>query len=269
VKFTNRNVAISPTAKIGQNVRIGDNSTIYDNVEIGDDSIICNDCIIGEPLNSYYRDSSYENPPTVIGAGSVVRSHSIIYANCSIGREFNTGHRVTIRENTVIGDHCSVGTLSDLEGDIQIGSYCRLHSNVHISQTSSMGDFVWMYPYSVMTNDPFPPSYDIKGGHVGSYTQVCVHSIILSGVQVGENCLIGAASVVNRNLPDYSLATGDPARVIKDLRKYVVMGKGRPYPWMYRFDRGMPWKGIGYDSWANGARQKTPEGEAAQTAGKK
>jgi hypothetical protein len=101
-----------------------------------------------------------------------------------------------------------------------------------------------------MTNDPYPPSYDIKGGHVGDYTQVCVHAIILAGVHVGENCLIGANSVVNRKVPAFSLAVGDPIKIVKDLRKYVVMGKGKPYPWMYRFDRGMPWQGIGYDTWA-------------------
>jgi hypothetical protein len=101
-----------------------------------------------------------------------------------------------------------------------------------------------------MTNDPYPPSNDIQGGYVGNYTQVCVHSTILAGIQVGENCLIGAHSVVNKSLPDYSLAIGDPIRVIRDLRRYVVMGKGKPYPWMYRFDRGMPWRDIGYEVWA-------------------
>lgn len=250
MKFTSRNIFISPKARIGHNVRVGDNTVIYDNVVLGDNSTVCNDCVIGEPLNAYYHDDSYHNPPTVIGCNALIRSHSIIYANCRIGNEFNAGHRITIRENTIIGDCCSVGTLTDIEGEVKIGNYCRLHSNVHISQTSSLGDFVWMYPYSVITNDPYPPSYDLQGGYVGNYTQVCVHSIILAGVRVGANCLIGANSVVNKSLPDYSLATGDPIRVVRDLRRYVVMGRGKPYPWMYRFDRGMPWHGIGYEAWA-------------------
>jgi acetyltransferase-like isoleucine patch superfamily enzyme len=249
VKFNNRNVDISPKSKIGRNVRIGDNAVVYDNVEIGDDTVVCNDVVLGEPLNRYYSDSDYENPPCVIGPNSIIRSHSIIYAGCTIRDAFSTGHRVVIRENTTIGEHCSVGSQSDIEGDVRIGNYCRLHSNVHVSQTSSMGDFVWMYPYSVMTNDPYPPSYDIQGSYIGSYTQVCVHAVILAGVEVGENCLIGANSVVNKRLPDFSLATGSPATAV-DIRKYVVMGKGKPYPWMYRFERGMPWQGIGYDAWA-------------------
>jgi len=241
---------------LGRNVRIGDNSSIYDNVEIGENTIVCNDTVIGEPMGGYYSDPGYENPHCVIGPDSMIRSNSIIYAGCTIGRAFSTGHRVTIREKSVIGEHCSIGTLTDIEGDVKIGNYCRLHSNVHISQTSAMGDFVWMYPYSVMTNDPYPPSYDIKGSYIGSYTQVCVHAVILPGVQVGENCLIGANSVVNKRLKDFSLATGNPLKVL-DIRKYAVIGKGKLYPWMYRFDRGMPWQGIGFDAWAR--QQESPK----------
>jgi len=248
MKFNGRNIFISSTATIGHNVKIGDNSVIYDNVTIGDNSIICNDTVIGEPLNAYYHDPSYQNPPTSIGPDSIVRSHSIIYAGCTIDAHFSSGHRVTIRENSVIGSHCSIGTLSDLEGDVRIGNYCRLHSNVHISQTSSIGNFVWMYPFSVMTNDPYPPSNDIQGTSVGDYTQVCVHAVILAGVRVGQNCLIGANTVVNRKLNDFSLATGEPMKVV-DIRKYIVMGKGKLYPWMKRFERGMPWQGLGYDKW--------------------
>jgi acetyltransferase-like isoleucine patch superfamily enzyme len=249
MRFNNRNICISSQAKIGRNVKIGDNSTIYDYVEIGDDSTICNDSVIGEPLNSYYRDPTYINPPTVIGPGSLVRSHSIIYAGCTIGAGFSSGHRITIRENSIIGEHCSIGTLSDIQGNVTIGKYSRLHSNVHISQTCSVGDFVFFYPYAVMTNDPYPPSEDIKGGYVGNYSQVGVHAVILPGVRVGDNCLIAANSVVTRAVPDFSLVKGDPARVVTDIREYVVMGKGKPYPWMYRFERGMPWQGIGYDAW--------------------
>jgi acetyltransferase-like isoleucine patch superfamily enzyme len=249
MKFNNRNVYISPKAKLGNNVKIADNTAIYDNVEIGDNSIICNDTVVGEPLATYYHDPGYKNPVTAIGAGSLIRSHSIIYAGCTIGPCFSTGHRVMIRENSRIGDHCSIGTLSDIQGNVNMGNYCRLHSNVHIAQGCSMGNFVFLYPFSVMTNDPYPPSIDIKGGYIGDYSQVGAHVVVLPGIRVGENCLIGANSVVNKKVPDYSLAMGDPIKIVMDIRKYVVMGKGCPYPWMNRFGRGMPWEKIGYDAW--------------------
>lgn len=249
MKFNGRNIWVSPKAKVGRNVRIGDDATIYDNVEVGDYTTVCNGVVLGEPLNSYYSDPAYQNPATSIGANSLIRSHTIIYAGCQIGEVFSTGHRVTIREMTVVGEHCSIGTLSDIQGNVIMGKYCRLHSNVHLSQTCSLGDFVFMYPYSVMTNDSCPPSADIRGGRIGSFTQVGVHAVILPAIEVGENCLIGANSVVTKKLPDFSLAMGDPAKVVMDVRKYVVLGKGRPYPWPYRFDRGMPWEGVGFEVW--------------------
>lgn len=249
MKFNNRNVNISPLAQIGTNVRIGDNTVIYEHVYIGDNTIICNDSVIGEPLNDYYLNENYQNPTTYIGEGSFVRSHAIIYAGCVIGKNFITGHRITIRENTRIGDSCLIGTMCDLQGELTIGSYCRLYSNVHIAQNSQLGNFVFMYPFSVMVNDPFPPSNKIKGGYIGAYTQVGVHSVILPNISIGENCLIGANSVVNKKLDDFSFAIGDPAKVIMDIRNFVVLGVGKPYPWMNRFDRGMPWEGIGYDLW--------------------
>jgi acetyltransferase-like isoleucine patch superfamily enzyme len=257
MKFNGRNIRIGARARIGRNVRIGDNVAIYDGVEIGDDSIVCNDCVLGEPLSTYYSDQHYENPRTVIGRGACIRSHAILYAGCEIGEGFSTGHRVTIREGTVIGNHCSIGTMTDIQGYVRIGNYCRLHSNVHLAQGSRIDDFVFFYPFSVMTNDPWPPSTDLQGGHVKSFTQVGVHAVILPGIVVGANCLVGANSVVSKAVPDFSLASGDPARVVMDIRNYVAMGKGRPYPWMQRFDRGMPWEGIGFEQWMTMQQQST------------
>lgn len=249
MKFNGRNVFVSPTAKLGRDVKLGDNTTIYDGVEIGDGSIICNDCVLGEPTANYYCNSEYENPATIIGCNALIRSHAIVYAGCRIGCGFSSGHRITVRENTLIGNHCLLGTLADIQGNVSIGNYCRLHSSVHISQGSSLGDCVFLYPFSTMTNDPWPPSTDLRGSHIGSYSQVGVHAVILPGIDVGENCLIGANSVVSKALPAYSLAKGDPARILMDIREYVVLGKGKPYPWMNRFDRGMPWEGIGFEVW--------------------
>lgn len=248
MKFNSRNVYISPKATLGRDVRIGDNTVIYDRVVLGDNSIVCNDCVVGEPLNAYYTSSDYENPTTVIGSESIIRSHSVIYAGCHIGSSFSCGHHALIREKCTIGDHCSVGSMADLEGDISIGNYSRIHSSVHISQWSKIGSYCWIAPFVVMTHDPYPPSNDWKGSSIGDYTQVCVGAVILPGIQIGQKCVIGAGAVVNKSLKDLSLVVSASSRVT-DVGKYIVMGKGRVYPWMNRFERGMPWDGIGYDAW--------------------
>lgn len=251
-KFTGRNIIISPSAKLGNNVKVGDNTIIFDNVVIGDNTIICNDCIIGEPLNDYYYNSEYENPKTIIGANSLIRSHAIIYAGNEIGDYFQCGHRVTIREYTKIGSHCSFGTLDDIQGYSVFGNYCRLHSNVHIGQNSKLGDFVFVYPYVVFTNDPTPPSNVCIGPIVGDYSQIATGSVLLPGVSVGKHCLVGAGSILSKTLNDYSLAVGVPAKMIKDVRDIKDRETGEAhYPWPVRFSRGMPWDGVGYETWSN------------------
>jgi len=256
MKFNNRNVFISPKAIIGKNVRIGDNTVIYDNVSIGDDTTICNDCVIGEPLSDYYylsnEEGTYKNPETVIGDKSFIRSHNILYAGSSFGSGFSTGHRVTIREHTTMGEGCRVGTLSDIQGYSTFGNYCWLHSNVHIGQKSTIGNFVFIYPYVVFTNDPTPPSRVCIGPTVNDYTQIAVFSVLLPGVTIGQHCLIGAGSVVGKNVEDFQLVVGNPAKPVKDVREIKSRENGAAhYPWPYRFDRGMPWQGIPYDEWLN------------------
>jgi acetyltransferase-like isoleucine patch superfamily enzyme len=254
--FNNQNVRISPNAKIGKNVRIGDDSVIYDNVVIEDNVTISHNCIIGEPLNDYYSNPAYENPLTVIGANSLIRSHTIIYAGNILGKNVTTGHRVNLREYNVIGHDTMIGTCSDIQGNVTIGNFTRIYSSVAIAPLTKIGNYVFIYAFVVLTNDPYPPSEDVKGCSISDYTQIAANSTILSGVNIGINCLVGAGSVVNHNIPDYSLATGNPAKVVMDIRKFVIFGKGRIYPWMNRFDRGMPWENIGYENWMKNAEKR-------------
>lgn len=250
MKFNNRNVFISASAKIGNNVRIGDNVSIYDNVVIGDNTIIANDCIIGEPTNDYYFDSGYRNPETKIGAYSLIRSHSIIYAGVITGDKFSTGHRATIREKTIFGNACRVGTLCDIQGYVTFGENCWLHSNVHIGQQSKIGNYVFIYPYVVFTNDPHPPSEVCIGPTVGDFSQIAVGSVLLPGVNIGKHSLIGAQSLVNKDVPDYALFAGNPAKFIKDVRELKSRETGLShYPWPENFKRNMPWESEGFESW--------------------
>lgn len=250
MKFNNRNVFISASATIGKNVKIGDNCSIYDHVVIKDNSIICNDCVIGEPLSGYYSEDGYTNPETVIEPNALIRSHTIIYAGCNIGESFSCGHRVTIRENSKIGKFCRIGTVSDLQGNLEIGDYCWLHSNVHIGQQSKLGNFVFIYPYVVLTNDPTPPSNSCIGPSIGDYSQVAVFSVLLPGVKIGKHCLVGAGSIVGKDVADFQLVLGSPAKPIKDVREIKSRETGEShYPWPYRFDRGMPWQDKDFDTW--------------------
>lgn len=242
MKFLGRNVQISESAKIGANVRIGDNSVIYDNVSIGDDSVIGNNCVIGEPTEGYYNSNSHQNEHTVIGKHALIRSHAIIYDGVTIGDNFQTGHRITIREKSVIGSNCGIGTNCDLQGYLTVGDHCHFHSEVHVCQFSSIGDFVFIYPGVVLANDKHPPTEFVKGPTIRNYTQIGIQSSIIGDINIGTNCLIGAASVLTKGFEDYSFIIGSPAIRKGDVRE-LKSESGEPlYPWKNRFSRGMPWQ---------------------------
>ncbi len=259
MKFNNRNVFISKKAIIGTNVKIGDNTVIYDNVTIGDNSIICNDCVLGEPPSGYYHNTdNFENPSTIIGENALIRSHCIVYAGSMFGDGLITGHRATIREKTIVGNNCLISTLVDIQGNCSIGNYTRIYSNVHVSELSRIGNFVFIFPYTIFTNDPQPPSNHLIGASVDDYSIVAVHCSILPGVSIGKHCLVGSNSVVSRDLKDFSFAIGTPARRIMDIRE--IQSKNQPgshyYPWPENFSRGLPWESVGYEHWIN-AQQST------------
>jgi acetyltransferase-like isoleucine patch superfamily enzyme len=251
MKFNNTNVHIGQNVSIGQNVKIGDNTTIYDNVIIEDEVIICDNCVIGEPIYSYYKDVNYENPVTIIGKQSLIRSYTIIYANSKLGMGCQTGHRVTIRENSEIGLFCSIGSYNDIQGYCLIGDYCRFQSFVNIGQGSKIGDYVFIYPYTVLTNDPTPPSNQTMGVAIGSYSQIAAGTTMLPATRIGEHSLVGAGSVVGGNYSDDSFIHGSPAKRVGQLSKMPFFNeKGkRHYPWPFFYERGMPWQGINFKDW--------------------
>lgn len=244
-KLFGNDVTIYEGAKIGDNVRIGKGTIIYPNVVIGNNCSIGPYCIIGEPTAEYYSDPERHNfKLTAIGENAIIRSNCIIYEDTIIGNNFQSGHRVTIREQTIIGDYCSLGTLCDLQGKLEIGNYCRIHSNVHIGQLSQIEDFVWIYPYVVLTNDPFPPMGKLKGVTVRRYAQICTSSVVFPGVEIGENALIGANTSVRKDVPLERVIVGNPGKDICSVRDLKDGSGNQLYPWRDYLEenRGYPWQ---------------------------
>ena len=201
----------------------------------------------------FCTDKKPHKHPLEIGKGALIRSGSIIYAGSVIGEGFQTGHRVTIRERAEIGDHVSVGTLSDIQGNCKIGNYVRMHSNVHIGQLSVVDDFVWIFPYVVLTNNPTPPSDHFVGVHVHPFAVIATNSTVMPGVEIGQDALVGACTNVTKNAPAYGVAVGNPGKVISDVRKIKHKLTGEDaYPWREHFSHYMPWSESDFETWYAG-----------------
>jgi acetyltransferase-like isoleucine patch superfamily enzyme len=227
---------ISSDAKIGKNVTIGAFTLVHSNVEIGDNTVVENHCELGHPTRLA------EGRPLVIGKDSLIRSHSVFYEGSSFQDGLTTGHRVTVRELTNAGKGFQIGTLGDLQGHCEIGDYVRTHSNVHIGHGAKIGNFVWIFPYVVLTNDPHPPSDVCLGCEIGDYASIATMSVILPGVKVGEHSLVAAHSAVSRDVEPHTVVGGSPAKFLCETSKIKLKdGSGRPaYPWTTHFSRGYP-----------------------------
>jgi len=260
------NVTIKEGAIIGENVIIEDNvyldygCIIRDNVHIKKNSFIGARSIIGEYLMDFYKDNVNKVHPLVIGENALIRTENVIYGDTIIGDNFQCGHKVTIRENAKIGDNVRIGTLSDIQGHCEIGNYISIHSNVHIGQKSKICDYVWIFPYVVLTNDPTPPSDEMLGVTIDSFAIVSTGSILLPGVHINEDALIGAGSIVTKDVNKEMVAVGNPAKEICSVRKIKNKFTGESvYPWRYTFKRGMPWEETYYETWYNSLELKGDE----------
>lgn len=206
---------------------------IYLNVEIGQKSVIDKPCIIGKPPKGF-KDGE---KTLLIGSNCHIRPFTTIYAGSVIGNNFQTGQGVSIREDNIIGDDVCIGTNSVLEFENKIGSNSRIHSNCFM-EMATIGDYVFIGPNVVFTDDPHPMGCSRykeckRGPIVKDYAKIGANSTILPGVAVGRNSLVGAGSVVVKDVPENSVVAGNPARKIKNIDQ-LVCPPGffeKPYIW--------------------------------------
>jgi acyl-[acyl carrier protein]--UDP-N-acetylglucosamine O-acyltransferase len=226
---------VMPGAVIGENVKIGAYSVIGDMARIGDCTNIGNFCEIG-------LEAGVSAPaPVHIDKNSLIRSGSVIYQGSFFGEGLITGHRVTIRENICAGQNLQIGTLSDLQGHATIGDFARLHSNVHIGQKTHLGNFTWVFPYVVLTNDPHPPSEMLEGCLVEDYAIIATMCTVLPGIRIGQGALVGAMTLVRDDVPADTICVGVPGKNIGSTEKIRFKNTGKAvYPWRRQFHRGYP-----------------------------
>ncbi len=201
------------------------NYKVYAGVKLGVDSIVEDYSILGVPP----RGQREGNLETVIGRRAHIRSHTVIYAGNRIGKHFQTGNKVNIREMNEIGDNVSIGTLAVIEHHVKIGNNVRIHSQVFIPEYSLLEDDSWLGPNVVLTNAKYPLSPGVKealeGPVIRKGAKIGANATILPGVVVGKDALVGAGSVVVKDVPDGGVVVGNPARVIKSISSLPYWGE--------------------------------------------
>lgn len=144
----------------------------------------------------------------------------VVSETALIGEGTRLGNFVLIRDHTSIGQSCTIGSYVDIEGEVAIGDRVSLQSACYITRGVVIEDDVFCGPRITTMNDK-RMSYRresliftraapriLRAARVGG------GSVLLPGVVVGENALVGAGSVVTRDVPDFAIVAGNPARVV-------------------------------------------------------
>jgi acetyltransferase-like isoleucine patch superfamily enzyme len=182
-------------------------------VHLGPDDRVDDDVVLG-----YLSGRDIAERTLTIGPSAVIRAGTIIYAGTRIGSSFETGHHVVIREENRIGDAVYIWNNSTVDYGCQIGNGVKIHCNCYVAQYTIVEDDVFLAPGVTIANDKYPGfevPVRLTGPTIRRGAQVGANVTILPGVEIGSGALVGAGSVVTRNVAPGMVVVGNPAKPVQ------------------------------------------------------
>lgn len=198
--FIGAKTVIRKHLKIGNNVIIGIGSVITKNVPDGE-TWAGNPAKKIEILN-YFKHKTSIVESEFIGENTKIWANSHICKNSKIGSNCVIGENVYIGPNVIIGDNCKIQNNSLIYEGVTVEDNVFIGPNV-----VTTNDFIPRVGGDWKNNDRFRKTIFKKGCSVGA------NSTIVCGVEIGENSLIGAGSVVTKNVPSNSVGFGNPLKI--------------------------------------------------------
>jgi UDP-2-acetamido-3-amino-2,3-dideoxy-glucuronate N-acetyltransferase len=154
-------------------------------------------------MNYFAHESAYIDEPCEIGEGTKIWHYSHVQKNAKIGKNCVLGQNVNVANNVTIGDNC------------------KIQNNVSIYEGVTLEDYVFCGPSMVFTNVLDPkckyPQVGSQYYHktlVKENASIGANATIVCGNTLGKHSMIGAGAVVTKDVPDYALVVGSPAKVI-------------------------------------------------------
>ena len=155
-----------------------------------------------------------------------------------IASDVKLGENVCIRDFTnlygcEIGDEVKIGTFVEIQKGVKIGNRCKISSHTFICEGVTLEDDVFIGHNVTFTNDRYPRATNGNGRLQTDADWACIRTLVkrgasvgsgttlLCGITIGENAMIGAGSVVTKDVPPSTLVVGNPAREIRSFQSKV------------------------------------------------
>lgn len=144
-----------------------------------------------------------------------IGQRTIIAPSAQIGDGTEIWHFSHIMENAVIGINCMIGSYVTIGHKVVIGNGCRIQDNAFLPEGVILEDAVFIGPSVVFTNVIFPRAFQAgqrKPTKVRTGCAIGANATIVCGIELGEYCMVGAGSVVTKDVMAMSVVAGNPAR---------------------------------------------------------
>jgi acetyltransferase-like isoleucine patch superfamily enzyme len=190
-------------------------------IELAQEVILGEGCHVDPSVTlGYLTGRSITDLRLTVGPNAHIRSGTVIYAGSTIGADLQTGHNVVIREENSIGNGLNIWNNSTIDYGCVIGDEVKIHSNVYVAQFTTIEDDVFLAPGVTTANDPHPLcGLCMQGPTIKRGARIGINVTLLSHITIGEGALIGAGSVVTRDIPAFTVAYGNPARPVRSVNE--------------------------------------------------
>ncbi|HMT35773.1 MAG TPA: acyltransferase [Chitinophagaceae bacterium] len=150
---------------------------------------------------------------------------AVVDDGCTIGEGVKIWHFSHIMPQCTIGDRCNIGQNVVISPEVILGKNVKIQNNVSIYTGVTCGDDVFLGPSCVFTNVSNPRRGVNRRGqydktHVGTGASIGANATIVCGHDIGQFAFVGAGAVVTKNVPDYALIVGNPAKQIGWMSEY-------------------------------------------------
>ncbi|MER0432384.1 acyltransferase [Aeromonas caviae] len=143
--------------------------------------------------------------------------------SCQIGDDTKVWQFSVILKNAKIGSECNICAHTLIENDVTIGDRVTVKSGVYIWDGTTIENDVFIGPCAALTNDKMPRSKvypeQFSRIHIKQNASIGANATLLPGVTIGAFAMVGAGAVVTRDVPDYAVVIGNPAKIIKYIEK--------------------------------------------------